>query len=248
MVTSYKEKFLALWKEFFGNSDLPIVFYYTEREPEDVKVRTSKEQRCVFLDIMKAKKGKTVVFDKDSIGCQGGKRYFGFSKEIRPDFEYFLSCGKEGLEGERYKKTPELVRELIKRFPAFEAPSKYIVFKRFDMLSEDEKPDVVIFFGNPDLISALFTLSNFDKVEDNVKSPFGSGCSQIVLYPYLEKFSKEPKCILGSFDISARPHIRRDLLSFSIPFGRFQEMVDNMGQSFLVTESWKKIQRRLGRR
>lgn len=28
-----------------------------------------------------------------------------------PNFEYFLSCGIPGkLEGERYKKTPELVR------------------------------------------------------------------------------------------------------------------------------------------
>ncbi len=40
-----------------------------------------------------------------------------------PDFEYFLSCGIPGkLEGERYKKSPEMVKEYLKHTPATKAP------------------------------------------------------------------------------------------------------------------------------
>jgi len=85
------------------------------------------------MDIIKVLKGKPIALDKDSIGCMGGKRYLGFSKEIMPDFEYFLSYGKEGLEGERYKKSPETGKEIMKRMPTFEAPAGYIVFKRIDL-------------------------------------------------------------------------------------------------------------------
>ncbi len=45
-----------------------------------------------------------------------------------PGFEYFLSCGIPGkLEGERYKKTPALVKDL-KHQPPFCRANQYIVF------------------------------------------------------------------------------------------------------------------------
>jgi uncharacterized protein (DUF169 family) len=242
-----KENFLEKWNKYFGQADLPLVFYYTNEDVVGIKLKPPLAHRCVFLDIMRAKRGKPVAFDRESTGCSGGKRYFGFTKEIMPDFEYFLSCGKKGLEGERYKKNPDIVREVMKRMPTFEAPGQYIVFKRFDLIEEEEIPEVVIFFDVPDVISGLFTLANFDRIEENVKAPFGSGCSSIVLYPYLEKMSKDPKCILGSFDISARPYINRNMLSFSVPFSRFQEMVRNMDESFLITKSWERIRKRIGR-
>ena len=61
-------------------------------------------------------------FSEGSLGCFGGKKYFGFSQRIMPNFEYFLSCGIPGeLEGERYKKSPEIVKAAMKRMPVFEA-------------------------------------------------------------------------------------------------------------------------------
>jgi uncharacterized protein (DUF169 family) len=240
-----KRQFLDKWEKYFGKANLPVVFYYTDEDMGHIKPKPPVGHRCVFMDVMKASRGKPIALDKDSIGCAGGKRYLGFSKEIMPDFEYFLSCGKEGLQGERYKKSPEIVREIMKRMPTFEAPARYIVFKRIDLLDEAERPEVVIFFDTPDVISALFTLANFDKIEDNVKVPFGAGCSSIVLYPYLERSSPDPKCILGSFDISARSYLNKHMLSFSLPFERFKEMVQNMDKSFLITKSWERIKRRI---
>ena len=78
-----------------------------------------------------------LCFDAESIGCFGGQRYLGFRKEIRPNFEYFLSCGIPGkMEGERYKKTPEIAAEVVKFAPPLDAPARFIVFKRWDLLNE----------------------------------------------------------------------------------------------------------------
>jgi hypothetical protein len=81
------------------------------------------------------------------VGCFGGK-ISGFFNRLAPDFEYFLSCGIPGkLEGERYKKSPELVKELLERWPKFKAPARFIVFKRWDKLEVADNPDVVIFLS-----------------------------------------------------------------------------------------------------
>lgn len=177
----------------------------------------------------------------------GGRRYLGFSEELRPDFEYFLSHGIPGrVEGERYKKNPRLVAEFLKRVPRFKAPARFMVFKRWDMLDELDAAEVVVFFAKPDVLSGLFTLVNFDEEElDAVIAPFGSGCSSIVLYPYLEKSSARPRAVLGMFDVSARPFIPSDTLTFSVPLCMLERMVDNMEESFLSTGSWRRIQQRL---
>ena len=188
-----------------------------------------------------------MCFDVNSVGCSGGKRYFGFTEEIMPNFEYFLSCGIPGkLEGERYKKTPELVKETMKHSTAFKAPARFIVFKRWDMLEKSDDPEVVVFFAQPDVLSGLFTLANFDNAEPNgVFAPFGSGCSTIVQYPYLEKNSNRPRGVIGMFDVSARPFVPKDVLTFSVPMNKFATMIENMEESFLITKSWGKVQTRI---
>jgi hypothetical protein len=35
-------------------------------------------------------------------------------------------------------------------------------------------------------------------------------------------------------------------MSIAMPMKKFVKMVDNMEESFLITESWQKIQRRIG--
>ena len=164
-----------------------------------------------------------------------------------PEFEYFLSYGIPGkIEGERYKKSPELVRETMKRQPAFTAPGAFIVFKRWDRLAESDYPDVVIFFAAPDVLSGLFTLSGFDEAEaDAVFSPFGAGCSTIVQYPYLEKDAERPRAVMGMLDVSARPCVTSDVVTLAAPMKKFVRMVGNMEESFLITGSWKKVRRRI---
>ena len=96
-----KETFLQQWKKFFGNAELPIVFYYTDEDSNAEYVGKTEKWSCFIGQLAKVRKGKSLAFDKDAVGCTGGKRYLGFSKKLRPGFEYFLSCGNAEIEGER---------------------------------------------------------------------------------------------------------------------------------------------------
>ena len=105
---------------------------------------------------------------------------------------------------------------------------------------------MVIFFARPDVLSGLFTLANFDVADPNgVFAPFGAGCGSIVQYPYLERSSDTPRAVIGMFDVSARPFLPEDLLSFAVPSDKFARMIDNMDESFLITPSWGKVQKRI---
>jgi uncharacterized protein (DUF169 family) len=249
MDRKFKEKFMDLWRKYFDGAEFPIAFYYAS-DPgsiERVKAPAAAHQ-CLIGVLSRVRNGRPLCFDVDSIGCGGGKRYTGFTQEIMPNFEYFLSCGIPGqMEGERYKKSPELVQEVMNRMPQFKAPADFIVFKRWDTLEESDNPDVVIFYAKPDVLSGLFTLANYDEKEpDGVLVPFGAGCSSIVLYPYLEKDEKRPRAVIGMFDVSARPYVHRDDLTFAVPMSKFQRMVENMEESFLITSSWDKVKKRIG--
>jgi uncharacterized protein (DUF169 family) len=244
----FKEDFIVLWKRFFGEAELPITFYYTDEEGHAELVKPGTiARRCVIAALSLARKGQALCFDAESIGCFGGQKYLGFRETEGNDIEYFLSCGIPGkVVGERYKKSPEIVAEAGKLWPSFKAPGKFIVFKRWDTLNESDEPAVVIFFASPDVLSGLFSLANFDETESNeVFTPWGSGCSSIVAYPFLEKDSVRPRAVIGLFDVSVRPHVPENTLSFSVSMLKFEHMVRNMEESFLTTSSWKQVEKRI---
>lgn len=246
MDISIKDKFLKHWEKYFGGMELPFVFYYADKPKGEELIQSYPEHRCIMADLAKVRQGKSVCFGVDSFSCFGGKKYLGYGREIVPNFEYFLSCGIPGkMEGERYKKTPELVKEFMKNVPNFEAPKKFIVFKRWDRLAESDEPDVVIFLVHPDVLSGLFTLANFDAVEPNgVFCPFAAGCGSMVQYPYLEKDSDCPRAVVGMFDVSARPYVSENVLSFSVAMNKFAVMIENIEESFLITSAWSKVRKR----
>jgi uncharacterized protein (DUF169 family) len=235
MDMSFKDKFSTLFERYFDGSELPIVFYYTN-ERRNMELVEPQSVRCIMEALSDVRKGRSLLFSQDSITCKGGKRFLGFSQEMRPDFEHFLSSV------EHYKKSPELVREMIKSSSGFKAPADFIAFKRWDKLEETDEPEVVIFFSTVDVLSGLFTLANYDVAEpDGVFTPMGAGCSSIILRPYLEKESKHPRGVIGMFDIAARPFVAENTLTFSAPMRKFAAMVENMESSFLTTKSWKKV-------
>ena len=243
-----KNNFESLWGKYFGHAELPISFFYVSKRPSGTQMpKPTTGHRCLVGDLAKARGGKNVAFDADAIGCTGGKRYLGFTSDLMPDFEYFLSYGIPGkLEGERYKKSPELVQQAVKAQPVFKAPGDFIVFKRWDQLEEPDQPVAVIFFAPPDVLLGVFTLVNFDEKEPNgAFCPFGAGCGTIVQYPYAEQNSRRPRAVLGMLDVSARPCVPFDVITLAIPMKKFTRMIDNMEESFLVTDSWRKVKRRI---
>ena len=248
MKIAERDNFTSQWKKYFKEAELPVTFYYTDDDSRAEKAKPVTGHRCIIADLNRVRRGQPQCFDQDAVPCFGGKRYLGFATTIRPNFEYFLSCGIPGkMEGERYKKSPELVNRAMEFQKPFNAPGRYIVFKRWDQLDERDEPQVVIFFARPDVLAGLFTLANFDQEEPNgVIAPFGSGCSSIVYHPYFQIESSRPKAVMGMFDISARPYVAKDEITFSAPLAKFRDMVNNMDESFLITESWKKVQKRIG--
>ena len=243
-----KENFLGQWKKYFGGAELPITCWYTDDEGAAERAEPAKGHRCFLADLARIRKGESLRFDIATIGCSGGKRYLGFTKDLLPNFEHFLSCGIPGIvEGERYKKSPELVKEYETRSPSFTAPARHIVFKRWDRLGEADVPEVAVFFAPPDVLSGLFTLAGFDETDLNaVYCPFCAGCGSIVQYPFLEKEASRPRAVLGMFDVSARPFVPGSTLSFAVPMKKFGSMIDNMDESFLITKSWGAVRRRMG--
>ena len=248
MKPGLKQQFIEHWNKYFPGAELPITFYYTN-DPGDAHSVRPETQHCFIGDLTASRQGRALCFDTKSIACFGGKRYLGFSQNLMPNFEYFLSCGIPGkLEGERYKKSPELVRELLNSVPTFTAPAKFIVFKRWDLLDEKDEPQVVIFFAPPDVLSGLFTLANYDDPSNQaVYCPMGAGCGTIVQYPLFECRSDHPRAVLGMFDVSARPGVDANCLTFSVPIQKFEQMVGDMDESFLITGSWEKVRDRFSR-
>ena len=247
MDLSIKTRFLDRWAAYFPGTELPIVFSYTDQEIPSNTPPPGKRHHCIICDLRPVRDGETRAFDAGTITCGGAKRYLGFETKMRPNFAYFLSCGIPGeLEGERYKRSPELVERYLESQPAFEAPGRTIVFKRWDDLKAEDSPHVVIFFATPDVLSGLFTLTNFDEEDPQaVITPFGSGCSSIVYHPYQELRSDRPRAVLGMFDVSARPCVAPEILTFAVPWPKVVDMVDQMEESFLTTDAWRKVRARL---
>lgn len=247
MNSELRDKFIELWNDYFEGSDLPITFAIGT-SGTGKKAPIPKDWRCLVCDLARIRKGISLTFDQQSLSCSGAKFFLGYSRERSPEFRYFLSSGKPGVvEGERYKRTPEIVDESIRHQEQIPAEGKCYTFKRWDKLTQDDAPEVVIFFARPEILSGLFTLANFDQTDPNggVICPFGSGCGSIIYYPWLEQQKVNPKAVLGMFDPSARPYVMVDILTMAIPMKKFVKMIGYMEESFLITETWEKVRRKI---
>jgi hypothetical protein len=245
-----RDKFLERWKKYFDDSELPIVAYYSDDSHNAEKVAPAKGHSCLICELARVRKGQALSYDEAALGCGGARRYLGYTDKIMPKFEYFLSCGIPGeLEGERYIRTPGMVLEMQKDQKRLPIKGKSIIFKRWDKLSEEDYPEIVIFFATPDVLAGLFTLANYDQTgPDSTIAPFAAGCGSIVHYPYLEKDSDRQRAVIGMFDPSARPCVPAGTLSFSVPMPKFVKMKDYMDECFLITPTWNKVLKRISKK
>jgi hypothetical protein len=151
------------------------------------------------------------------------------------------------IHGERYIRSPELVKRFLKALPITQIPKRYVVFRPLaDVDPAQEPPQTVIFFANPDELSALVVLANYGRGDnENVIIPFAAGCQTIGIYPYREANIARPRAVVGLTDLSARVCIRKplgdNLLSFAMPFTLFREMEANVEGSFLQRHTWQEL-------
>lgn len=245
------QRFLDGWRRFFPGAEAPLVYWYADSAGGFHRAKETRGHRCLICDLADVRAGQALAMDARTVPCAGGRRSLGFTQELHPQFEYFLSCGIPGkLEGERYKKSPELVREMLSNQPGFEAPGNFIVFSRLDLLARAQEPEpaVAVFFATCDVLAGLFTLVNYDRADlHGVIAPMSSGCGSLVYHPYREVKSEHPRAVLGMFDVSARPCVAASELTLAVPWRLLARMADNMDESFLGTPSWGKVKDRIAR-
>ncbi len=240
-----KEDFLAKWEKYFPNAELPFVCYYSDElngaSFPDKPAENSKGYTCILTQLFKVRRGESLAFNADNLGCMGSSSKLGFiPSEMSDDLVHFLTnieCSKINRDS---------VMSMCESNPAVERNGKYLICKRWDMLSKEDTPQVVTFFAPADIISALHMLAYYDyPTIDGVISPWGGGCEATVGFAMKQALSGGDKCVLGLFDVHARRYIKADLMTFSAPYTRFEQMVGNMDKSFLNTFVWSDIKERV---
>lgn len=229
--------FIANYKEAFGKAaELPVAFWYSD----ELGSQTEKINGCFFKEMKKVRDGQAISLNADVIGCGGGKFYTGFT-DMPEHVPTFVSIK------ERYKQTPEMVREYVDHLGVPCAVCKYLHFARIDMVDTLEHVEGILFFATPDVLSGLVTWACFDNNSDDaVVTRFGSGCSATVTQTILENRKGGRSTFIGFFDPSVRPYFEPDVLSYAIPMSRFKEMYQTMrGSCLFDTHAWAKIRERI---
>jgi uncharacterized protein (DUF169 family) len=254
----------------------PVALLWSNEKPEGAMAFQEGKWGCVMWLAASAARGRAGACDRGTFGCFGGGVGLGFGDQYKnfpggeECFCHFLSTGNEPwekgrqvaeqvkpylrgesfehfLHGERYFKSPELVQRYVKSLPIMEIPTRYVVFKPLPEVDPSaEKPVSVIFFADPDQLSALVVLANYGRGDnENVIIPYAAGCQTIGIYPYREGRSERPRAVIGMTDISARVYLRKqlgpNLMSFTAPLGLFEEMEANVPGSFLEGTIWQSL-------
>ncbi len=231
------QEFIENYRKAFGTkAPLPLLFGYSDTPV----AQTKKIGGCFFKGLNEARNGEQVSLSADIIGCGGGKLYTGFS-DMPERVPKFVSLT------EKYKQTPEMVKNYIDALQIKHTEKTYLNFVRIDKAETFDGTEGLLFYATPDMLSGLCGWAFYDtNAADAVVSQFGSGCSTVVSMTIVENARQGHRCFLGAFDPSVRPWFGKDELSFSIPFSRFVSMMDTMHDCFLFdSHAWQKVKARI---
>ncbi len=236
----------------------PVAIILADTKPEGALQFKKGRWGCVGSTMLAVSRGRTAVFDRESFGCPGGGVGLGFGNQYEQcnfAIDALLSTGDAAPaeharrssrmgEGERFFKTPELVRTWLASMPITDVPTEYVVMKPFDQLTAEDEVSLLVFFVNADQLSALTVMTDYPRGSgESVIARFGGAC-QSIIFGYDEAQRENPRGIIGFFDIAQRSHVGKDTLSFTVPWALFREMEANVAGSFLEMEDWRKLQER----
>jgi uncharacterized protein (DUF169 family) len=252
----------------------PVALIWSDEKPAKAVQFQEGKWGCIMWLAARAAKGKAAACDRKTFGCFGGGVGMGFGDQYvnfpggKECFCHFLSAGNDQWEqgqqtaekvkpflrgeaydnfvfGERYLKTPQRVHQFIENLPITDIPAEYVIFKPLaDVDPDQEAPRVIVFFADPDQLSAMTVLANYDRQDNhNVIIPYAAGCQTIGIYPYREAQAERPRAVVGLTDLSARVYIRKqltdNLMTFAVPLSMFKEMERNVAGSFLERPTWQ---------
>lgn len=261
---------MASLLEVLGLDEAPMGVFYADAEPKEgvspkaqPPVSREAEERgevdwlavrenfsCVLGKVWQARKRKVAAyFDRERFGCLGGAFYLGFLKPYLNMHPFYISTGIEGMfEGEHYAPSPEAARAFFEAIDPIPAPKRFCVIKPIDSFREGETPEVVVFFARPEVIGGLAFLAAFVTEDiEAVRTPFGPGCSGLVTWPMKYLGEGRQVAVLGSLDPSCRKFVKPDELSFAVPYGLYEQMLERWEESFLKGETWKTVRKKIAR-
>lgn len=230
------QTFLKRYREAFGEAvPYPIAFGYSAIPAVEGK----KVPRCMIGAIRRVCEGEPLTLCAENVLCGGGSLYTAFAP-MQERIPGFVS------ETEHYKRTKEQVKAYIDRLDIRLTEKPYLNFIRMDKLADLNSVEGILFFATPDMLSGLCAWAFFDNdADDAVCTRFASGCCSIVTFAVQENRRGGRSCFLGMLDPSARPLVPSNELTFTVPMGRFREMVQTMEHSALFQKACSIVRKRM---
>jgi uncharacterized protein (DUF169 family) len=263
-------KSLPNFLEILGLDEEPMGIFYSDDKPADgyspkpMDLPTREKEMkneidwqtvftqfsCVMGNIWRARKKKTAAyFSAEQFGCPGGAFWLGFLKPQTETIIHYVSTGiPNQMKGEFYCDSPNNLRKIFEYIDPKPASHKFCIFKPLSSFTEEEDPELATFFARPEPLSGLHQLTAFVTNDPEVVvSPWSAACGSLVTWPlhYLSKGLN--KAVIGGWDPSARKFFKTDELSFTVPLGMFTEMINRFDESFLKTNTWANVQKKIAR-
>lgn len=238
-------------KAFGPREGVPLSRELEEQGKLDMQ-EVMKTFSCVMGNIWLARKKRGAAFiSSEEYGCPGGTYYCSMMKPHLRFIEHYVSTGFEGspLHGERYMPNPDAMRKFMLEVNPRKAPGKHCIFKPLSQFTDDEKPEFVIFFARPEVLSGLFTQAVFTTGDmECVVSPFGAGCTNMISWPLYYKEKGLEKAVIGGFDPSARKFMKTDELTFTVSLSFYERMLASLPESMFTHETdWSSVRKKVDR-
>jgi uncharacterized protein (DUF169 family) len=253
--------------EALGYHGEPLGMHYTDDQPrggfspEPARLPSLEEERagqadlgevfgsfsCVMGHIWRARnKDEKAWFSAERFGCLGGAFYLGYLKPQLDSVCAYVSTGVPGvMEGERYIHSPEACRAFFEELDPPPAGGRYCVFQPLSHYGPEERPEIVLFFARPEVLSGLMFLAMFVTGDmEATASPFGAGCSHLVTFPRRYQAAGRRRAVAGGWDPSCRKYLRPDELSFAAPWEMFRAFLERWEESFLTTATWGLVRKK----
>ncbi len=205
---------------------------------------------CVMGNIWRARRKKTAAyFSAEQFGCPGGAFWLGFMKPQTETIIHYVSSGiPDRMKGEFYCESPDELRKIFDSVDPPPATGKYCIFKPLSLFEPGEQPEIVSFFLRPESLCGLHQLAAFVTNDPEVViSPWSAACGSLVIWPRKYMARGQMKAVIGGWDPSARKFFKTDELSFSVPFEMFRRMLQRFEGSFLTTETWQTVLKKIER-
>ena len=94
MTSEQKSRLLEMWSTYFPGAELPVAFFRSDEAHGASPSRPAKGWRCFIGDLAAVRRGQSVYYARETVGC--GRRYlgldtsdyavkrFGRSRNVRP--------------------------------------------------------------------------------------------------------------------------------------------------------------------